>query len=37
MAGLGLLFGALLFGGSAIKAGIENADMMSKPYRYLDD
>lgn len=35
--GLGLLFGALLFGGSAIKAGIENADMMSKPYRYLED
>lgn len=37
MAGLGLLFSALLFGGSAISAGIENAKMMSKPYRYLDD
>ncbi len=37
MAGLELLLGALLFGGSAISAGIENAKMMSKPYRYLDD
>lgn len=35
--GLGLLLfgGALL--GSAIKCGVENADMMSKPYKHLDD
>lgn len=37
MLGLGtLIFGALL-GGSAAKCGIENAKMMSKPTRYLDD
>lgn len=35
--GLGLLIGGLLFGGAAISAGIDNAKMMSKPYRYLDD
>ena len=35
--GLGLLLGGLLFGGAAVSAGIENAQMMSKPYRYLDD
>lgn len=34
---LGLLFGGLIFGGAAIGAAIENADMMSKPYRHLDD
>jgi hypothetical protein len=31
-----LIFGALL-GGSAIKCGIQNARMMSKPYRHLED
>lgn len=31
-----LLFGALL-GGSAIKNGIQNADIKSKPFKYLDD
>ena len=37
MAGLAsLIFGAVL-GGSAIRCGIDNAKMMSKPYRYLDD
>ncbi|MBQ4523420.1 MAG: hypothetical protein IJA10_10805 [Lachnospiraceae bacterium] len=34
---LGLLIGGLILGGSAIKAGIENANMMSKPYTHLDD
>lgn len=34
---LGLLIGGLIFGGAAIGAAIENADMMSKPYRHLDD
>lgn len=31
-----LLFGGALLG-SAIKCGIQNADMMSSPYKYLDD
>lgn len=35
--GLGLLLFGLMAGGSAIKCGIENAKMMSKPYRYMDD
>lgn len=34
---LGLLLGGLIFGGAAIKAGLENADMKSSPYRHLDD
>ena len=35
--GLGLLLFGLMAGGSAIKCGVENAKMMSKPYRYMDD
>lgn len=35
--GLGTLLFALMAGGSAVKCGIENAQMMSKPYKYLDD
>ena len=34
---LGLLIGGLIFAGTGIAAAIENADMKSKPYRYLDD
>lgn len=34
---IGLLLGGLIFGGAAIGAAIENADMKSKPFRYLDD
>lgn len=37
MAGLGLLISSILLGGSAIRCGIDNAKMMSKPFRYLDD
>lgn len=37
MAGLGLLILGAILGGSAIKAGIENANMMSTPYRKMDD
>ena len=37
MAGLGLLVLGVIMGGNAIKSGIENAQMMSKPYKYLDD
>lgn len=33
----GLLFLGAALGISGIKAGVENAQMMSKPYRYLDD
>lgn len=35
--GLGLLISGLIFGGAAISAGIDNAKMMSEPYRYLED
>lgn len=35
--GLGLLLFGLMAGGSAVKCGVENAKMMSKPYRYMDD
>lgn len=35
--GLGLLLGGLIFGGAAISASIENAQMKSKPYTHLDD
>lgn len=35
--GLRTLLFALMTGGSAVKCGIENAQMMSKPYKYLDD
>lgn len=31
--GLGLLISGLIFGGAAISAGIDNAKMMSEPYR----
>lgn len=34
---LGLLISGLIFAGAGIAAAIENADMMSKPYRHLDD
>ena len=34
---LGLLIGGLIFGGAAIGAAIENADMKSSPYTHLDD
>jgi hypothetical protein len=37
MSGILGLIGLIGLGGSAIKAGIQNAEMMSKPYRYLDD
>lgn len=35
--GLGLLLFGLMAGSSAVKCGVENAKMMSKPYRYMDD
>lgn len=35
--GLGLLISGLIFGGAAISAGIDNANMMKEPYRHLDD
>ena len=35
--GLGLLISGLIFGGAAISAGVDNANMMKEPYRYLDD
>lgn len=35
--GLGLLIGGLIFGGAKIAAAIDNANMKSKPFRYLDD
>jgi hypothetical protein len=31
------LIGLIGLGGSAVKCGIQNAQMMSKPYRHLDD
>ncbi len=34
---IGLLLGGLIFGGAAIGAAIENADMKSKPYTHLED
>ncbi len=37
MLGLGTLFLSIALGGSAIKCGLENRKMMSKPFRYLDD